>query len=296
MVTGCADLGPIRSWADTSLEAAQYSAILETYESSPDRQGRYQDDSASATLDALKTKRAEQVERMTALHIGIAEYMRVLGQLAGDETASYDESFDGLADDLEEQEWLAQREIDAYVALGRVLSNAAADRWRRGQLEELIGEANAPLQIVISTLETALASEILDAVDDEALVISNHFAKILRRVKAAGGASEQLATTISAGSMEPALRREVVETLGRSADANAGLVMLIAGARADHLAHIDRQREAVLEYRVVLQRIAEGHQSLYDSRTDLTDSNLLEKITQRNIDLRKAFAGVRNLQ
>ncbi len=295
-LVGCADLGAIRTWAETSADATSYSAILDDYSASPDRQRRYQEGASAEVLDTIKDLREEQVRRLLALHTATTEYMRAIGQLAADDIVIYDKELDAFTKAVKARDWFDSQQADAYVGLAKVLFKAATDGWRQNRLKDLISESNADLQIVVGTMRDSIKKEVRDAVELENQVISNHFAKSLRRVSGARKESEALAATIqSKGQLDPSLKTQVVRALERNADGFEGVERIIVDVRTDHLAGTMRRTRALDEYDKILKNIADGHQALYDGRSDLDNKELLKNMIERANALRKAFGKVRNL-
>lgn len=298
LITGCADLRAIGTWAETSSDVAAYSAILDDYESSPDRQMRYTPKSQHAALEGLREQRSAQVVRLKALHTAVREYMQAIGALAGGNVVVYDAEFDALASEVKSnpQLRLSDSQVSAYSGLTNLVLRAATDDWRQTRLATLVDEANPHFQVVIDAMESALEKEVADAVEDEELAVDQHFGRSVRRLKAAAAqaniSANALASLHDRPEMGPEIHKTLSESLVRSAAGFEGVETLVGHMRDDQMAVFAARKQAIEEYRKILTRIAEGHQALADGKADLSSKALASSMLKRAKALKRSFAKV----
>ena len=256
--TGCANLAAIREFAGVSAESAAYTRLVGEYVESPTRQKRYQPASEHPRLDRMASERTAQKEALLLRHRLLSEYMEALGQLAADEAVVYDEEVNALGRAATEAKFLDAGEADAFSAVTRVLLKAVADGWRRRQLSQLIEGANAPFQTVATSLRTIVIQGFGGDAQIERIAIDKFYGSVIAESRDKAGITAL---------------REWQE-------------VRIAGVSA-------RDR-AIAAYGEVLDRVARGHQRLYDGRNDLSAKALVADIKGYSRDLRRAFNRVRD--
>ena len=257
MLAGCANLAAIREFAATSTEAAQYRTIVADYIDAPVRiKTRYAPaDQAGRWDDIARARKAEEA-RLLALQQVVAQYMDSLGQLAADDLVVYDKELDGLNKSLVRAGALKSGESDAVAAITKLVLKAGAEAWRRRQLRELIESANAPFQVVVGALHTTVTQGFMGELENERAALRNHY-----------------------------------ETLVRSSNDPAGIAALREWQtlrRAD----VDERENVAHVYAGLLQKIAAGHEALYEHRGDLSSRQLLADMHKYSKDIKAAFNAV----
>lgn len=234
LVTACTDLGAVRNWADTSLEAAQFTEVVATYADTPQRLAVY-DSAGAAEWQNNVPIRAAQADALILQLDLVADYMAALALLADDKATDYSEDMGALTSAMQKTGWVGSDGISAAGGLISTLLNAATEAWREDQVTELIEEANGPLQ-------TLLAGSLRDIVDQdfrrdlqiEAGIQKNYFDGLLDDEDASPAAKAALGEWLTVRQAENSRRQDKVDT-----------------------------------YLQVLDQIAEGHQKLYDNRNEL---------------------------
>jgi hypothetical protein len=255
---GCANLAAIQDFAAVSSESAAYTKLVGEYVESPIRQKRYQPPAEHPRLDRMAADRAAQREALLLRHRLIREYMDVLGQLAADEAVVYDREVNALGRAAREATFLNAQETDAFAAVTRVLLRAAADGWRRRQLAELIEGANAPFQTVTTSLRAIVVQGFGGDAQNERVAIDRFY------------------------------RTVVAESRDRAG------ITAVQEWQEVRLAGVSARDEAIKAYGDVLEKIAQGHQRLYEGRGDLSASALRADIKGYARDLRGAFERLRD--
>lgn len=262
-LSGCANLQAVREFSSASAASAEYTALVDDYAASPLRQKEFQPERTHADLDAMAAAREAQKEDLLAIHTLIAEYMDSLGRLAADEIVVFDAEYDLLASTLRDRQMLGSKEADAYARIAKVLTTAAADGWRRRRLAKIIEETNDDFQIVAGALTTIVAKDFRASLENEKLVLAKHYGGMIAEAKA-------------------------------NPPQGAGIAALTELMK-ERLASVDAKIEAVDIYAAILERIAEGHQQLYEGRKSLSKKDLLKEMQREAKDLRRAYKELRSI-
>lgn len=257
---GCVDLSAIRSFAEVSAETAQYKKLVDDYSTYDQRVEVYIPSAHREALSKTRAERQLQRDQLIALQTAIVEYMRALGQLASDDLVSYDKELDGLAKAVGDAKWFDEPAVKAYGALAKVLARAVTDAWRQNELAQLIEETNAPLQELLRTLGARNAASFQESLRNEHAVIDKYFREI-QADAGDGTPSAQIATVMAAERMERLTLRE----------------------------------QAIRDYSAVLEKIAKGHQQLFDGKAKLSAVDVLRGVHQRALEIHAAFQAVRDL-
>lgn len=248
LLAACANLGAIREFGEISSDSAGYTQLTTEYATSPDRRKQYtfaSENEQRSTLDGQAAERNAQVQALLLYHRAVSEYMQALAELASDKPTSFDSEIGGLADAAVKAEYIQQAEGDAIKTIASAIANAATDFYRQRKLKQVIGEANAPLQLVLSDMSTLVRGY------EESLCIEQTDARsYYRRL-------EQMARHDDKKSVEA----ERVWGDGQARDTA-----------------IDHRLVAAKAYQNTLKRISEGHQSLYDNRDRISKAEVQSQI------------------
>lgn len=240
--SGCGDLSAVRDFAKISYQAADYTYLVDEYIGYPTRLKTYAPEGKQAALDEQHKARQAQRQGLLALHARVQDYMEALGQLAADETVSFDKEFAGLETVLTDASFASQPQAKAAGELGQLLAKAATDTWRRKKITVLIEEANAPLQTVLDGIDRTLMDAFLADLDDEDQTMGRFYA---------------------------ALQKESADKAG---------VRSLQEWRQSHQAKLEQNRRAIQVYAKTIHTIKEGHQKLYDERNDLHKESVVAQI------------------
>lgn len=243
VLAACTDLGAVRDWSATSMEAAQFNEIVTTYADTPDRLVAYDDAKAGFWQKQAKARAAQAKALEIQLTI-VADYMGALSALSADSATDYTGDVKTVKTALKKTGKVSDATLGAAGELVTTILNAATNLWQRRKVGELIEDANTPLQ-------NLLAGELRSIVDDdfrrdlltEGQFLNRHFKDLLRH----GGGSKA---------------------------ANAALNEWFLLRQDEN----QRRFAAVDAYLGVLDKIAEGHQKLFDSRGDLDAVSLVRDL------------------
>lgn len=248
---GCTtNLKPVQDFANLSAESAQYTTLVDEYLDFPQRQKRYQPPDRHANLDAMAQDRANQQTALLLRQSLIETYMKSLGRLAADEVVDNTEELAQLSTTLESQTPTSPQEAEAFKKIAGIVTTVAVKRWRQDQLQNLIEQANAPIQQVLESLHRIVSDGFGGDLQTEEAAIQNYYMTIIME------------------SQDPA---------GKAA---------LAEWKDLRMSQVHKRSEAVQIYGTVLDRISEGHQRLFDQRQNLTKKEVLHQVKNSVKDLR----------
>lgn len=257
---GCTtNLKPIQDFANLSAESAQYTTLVDEYLDFPQRQKRYQPPSRHAKLDAMAQDRATQKTALLLRQSLIETYMKSLGRLAADEVVDNTEELAQLSTALESQTPTTPKEAEAFKKIAGIVTTVAVKRWRQDQLQNLIEQANAPIQQLLESLHRIVSDGFGGDLQTEEAAIQNYY------------------MTLTMESQDPA---------GKAA---------LAEWKDLRMSQVHKRSEAVRIYGTVLDRISEGHQRLFDHRQNLTKKEVLHQVGNSVKDLRSLLKTFKKL-
>ena len=231
---GCStNLKPIQDFANLSAESAEYTALVDEYLEFPSRQKHYQPPSRHATLDAMARKRATQQTSLLLRQAIVETYMHALGRLAADEIVDNTEELAQLSAALQTQAVTTPQETEAYEKIAGIVTRAAGDRWRQQQLQDLIEQANPPIQKILGALQHIVTDGFGGDLQTEEAAIQNYYSTLIME------------------STDPA---------GKAA---------LAEWKDLRLFQVQERSEAVQTYDTLLKKISDEHQQLFDHRHKL---------------------------
>ena len=258
LTTGCADLKAIQDFASISAESAEYTQLVDNYLTFPDRQKRYQASNRHQQLDQMARARAEQKKALLLRHEMIEEYMEALGRLAADEIVDHTEEISKLSQAVQEGVGTGPEETKAFGKMASLLTKVASNKWRQGKLQTLIEESNAPLQVVLGTLQKIVNEGFRGDGQTEQAALRNYY------------------TTIIMESNDPAGKAALKEW------------------QELRIAQSSERMEGIQTYSQLLQEISKGHQQLYDQRNDL-NPQVLRQLQKSVEEMRELLALVKTI-
>ena len=257
---GCAtNLKAVQDFANLSAESAEYTALVDEYVEFPNRQKRYQPPSRHASLEAMAQERATQKSALLLRQHIIETYMNSLGRLAADDIVDNTEELGTLSAALQNQAGTNPQETEAYEKMAGILTKVAIDRWRQRQLQDLIEQANPPLQQILGALQHIVSDGFGGDLQTEEAAIQNYY------------------TTLIMESNDPA---------GKAA---------LSEWKELRTSQAQERAQAVQTYRTLLDKIAEGHQQLFDGRHQLDSKQVLEQVKHAVKDLQSLLDAIKKL-
>jgi len=257
---GCAtNLKSIQDFANLSAESAEYTALVDAYVEFPNRQKRYQPPSRHASLDSMAQERATQKTALLLRQRIVETYMNSLGRLAADEIVDNTEELGTLSAALQNHAGTNPQETEAYGKIAGILTKVAGDRWRQRQLADLIEQSNPPIQQILGALQHIVSDGFGGDLQTEEAAIQNYYMTLIME------------------SNDPA---------GKAA---------LAEWKELRTSQAQERAQAVQTYRTVLDKIAEGHQQLFDGRHQLDSKQVLEQVKHAVKDLQSLLDAIKKL-
>lgn len=257
---GCTtNLKAIQDFANLSAESAQYTTLVDDYLDFPQRQKRYQPPSRHAHLDAMAQDRATQKTSLLLRQSIIETYMKSLGRLAADEVVDNTEELAQLSAALESQAPTTPKEAEAFKKIAGIVTTVAVKRWRQDQLQNLIEQANTPIQLVLESLHRIVSDGFGGDFQTEEAAIQNYYMTLIME------------------SQDPA---------GKAA---------LAEWKDLRMSQVHERSEAVQIYGKVLDEISDGHHRLFDQRQNLTKKEVLQQVGKSVKDLRTLLETIKKL-
>ena len=255
-VSGCASFKEIKAFASLSSNAASNNAFTKDYIAALERRKQYQPQKFHSELEAQKMRREAQRAGLDVLQQTIADYMQGLGGLAAGEIQTYDESLENLSERLNKVTLLSDDEEDAVGALSTLLARSVTAAYREHEIRKLIRDGNQPLQDVINATRKIVVKGMTADLQVESALVGRYYDNFM------------LAPNNPEEPVAMALAKE---------------------ARVEALSRVDNRLRAARGYDVILEKIAQGHQYLFDHRHSLGDEELERQFKPYVDALRAAY-------
>lgn len=256
-VSGCASFKEIKAFASLSSSAATHEALTRDYIGALERRKQYQPRKFHSELEAQRLRREAQRASLDVLQQTVADYMQGLGDLAAGEVRTYDKSLEDLSDRLNKVTLLSNDEKDAVGALSTLLARTVTAAYREHEIRKLIRDGNQPLQEVIGATRKIVVKGMVADLQVESALVGRYYDNF---IFAPNNPQEPIAM---------ALANE---------------------AKAEALDRVDNRLRAARSYDVILEKIAQGHQYLFDHRDSLGDEELERQFKPYVDALRAAYA------
>lgn len=263
-LTGCANMAAIQEFGKLSADAASYTKLTEQFASSPTRAKLYtfaSEEGARKAMDASAIKRKESVRGASLFHAALSEYMTAVADLAGDEATSFDAEIGALADAALAQSYIKESEAKAVKSIGSIVASAATDFYRQRKLKEVIGEADAPLQVVVTAMSDLVSKAFVASLRDEQVTARSYYRNLEQRTRQDDKQSAAAERIYAEGAQK-----------------QVELADSIAAAR---------------EYAKVLKNIGAAHHELYKQRDKVSDAEVQRQLKQYVRKIRVAYKAAR---
>lgn len=260
-ISGCANLKAIKEFAALSSESATYEGLTKDYVATIERRKQYEPAKFHDALDKRKAIREAQLEDLQALQQVVSAYMKGLGDLASDEVIDFDKSIEGLAGGLNKSKLLDEKDKNAFTVVSALLARAATDAYRQRELNKLINDSNQPFQDVIAATRKIVRQGMVADLQVESDLVGRYYDDFMFAPK---NPSEPVA------------------------------MVLASQAKVEALGQVDKRIQTVNSYVSVLEKIAAGHQYLYDNREKITKDEVARQLKPYIDKLRSAYKALRN--
>jgi hypothetical protein len=256
VLPGCASFSEVATFASLSAKGASHDAVTTDYIGAIERRKQYQPQKFQGELEAQKMRREAQRASLDVLQQTITDYMQGLGGLASGNIGTYDKSLKNLSDRLNKAALLDNNAKDAVGALSTLLARSVTAVYRQHEIRKLIQDGNQPLQDVITVTRKIFRNGIIADLQAESALVERYYDNFML---APGNPDEPVAMALA--------RENKAEALGR----------------------VDNKIQRAQRYDAVLERIAVGHQYLYE-RPEMLDNHKLGRQFDPYVEaLRVAF-------
>jgi hypothetical protein len=192
--TGCASLAEIRDFAAMAKQASEsFPPMMEDMEDSFIRTRQMDNLSRGLPLEDA-TKKAQDDCDQSAFCKNIPDfigagkvmenYMRVMGQLAVDDLASFDKSVQAFSDQIKTSAGIQDNQRDAIKSLTTFLVNAAANGYRRRKLAETLIQHNEDIRTLTGAL-MQIVGDYERQLSTEDLAMQSYFEGAIREHRSA---------------------------------------------------------------------------------------------------------------
>ncbi len=251
LATACTDLTAVRAWSETSVEATRFNEVVVAYADTPKRLARY--DSQDAATQRIWTRQGEtrqaQAEALEAMLSLVSDYMSTLSTLSADSTVDFSKEVDVFSGPVKRLADMAGASVSpetlgAVDSLVKTLGDAALNRWQARKVGEVVEQANASLQTLLrGELRTVVDTDFRRDLNIERQFLDTHFESLIR--------DRQTSPAAAAALDEWFLVRQ---------------------------AENSRRTAALDAYLEILNKIADGHQRLYEERDALAAVDLAKDL------------------
>jgi hypothetical protein len=255
-VSGCASFKEIKAFASLSSNAASYGVLTRDYIEALDRRKQYQPEKFHGELEAQKMRREAQRASLDILQQTVTDYMQALGGLASGEIRAFDKSLEDLSKNLNDATLLDNNEKDAVGALSTILARTVTATYRLHELKKIVQEGNQPLQDVINATRRIVRKGMIGDLRVESTLVERYYDNFM------------LAPDNPVEPVAMALAKE---------------------AKAEAMGRVDNRIRSVQAYDNVLEKIARGHQYLYDYRDMIGNDEFDRQLKQYIGELRSAY-------
>ena len=251
LTTACTDLDAVRAWSETSVEATRFNEVVVTYAETPVRLARYddQDGATQAIWSRQQQARQAQAEALEAMLALVSDYMSTLSALSADSTVDFSKEGEAFAGSLQRLNGVVPSSVspETVGAVGSIvttLADAALSGWQAKEVGKVVEQANAPLQTLLAgELRTIVDTDFRRDLDIERRFLDTHFESLLR---------DPTTSPAAAAALEEWFLVRQAENARRMAALDA--------------------------YLEILDKIAQGHQRLYDGRGALDAVDLAKDL------------------
>ncbi|OQX03350.1 MAG: hypothetical protein BWK73_39805 [Thiothrix lacustris] len=152
VLSGCADLGAVRSYADESAKLSSYTDLTKRFRDTYDRENPYLYGTAIVAAKKNDDKRKVVYNDLIKIHKTIFTYMVTLGKLAGSNTFDLSSNIDDLSVKIKEYSDLNidKKQVDAVANISKVISKWILSSHQEKSVRDMIKDGNADVQTVLN--------------------------------------------------------------------------------------------------------------------------------------------------
>ena len=266
----CSSPSAVRRFASASTAAGEkFSGIADDLTGSCERREEYRLlvqwqsdlDSLDERTAGACAKYSRASPRLVAAHRVLIRYLEALSRLSAGDLVVYDKPLDQLAGTLSRTDVFDEDGVRAVKGISEVLMEAASGGWRRKQLGVFIDKANPDIQALAAALRGIVGRDYEQLLDDEA----------------------------------EAARKFYLGKIKNHRDKEPLTAVLVFEKWREEKDVIESRKDAARAYVKVLEKIAAGHQDLYDHRDELSSKEAKKLVMGNVASIEELVKNVRDL-
>lgn len=266
LLSGCANLNAVRSFTQVSSEAIMYKQCTEDYMSSVIDQELYttsipgvsQNEIVSSNERIAKARNAK--DALNKVQQKLSNYTTALGQLAASDTVtSGNEKIVKGTEILVKSEWFDTNTVKAYGSLASIIEYFYVEKYRQDQLKVALEQGHDDFNVLIDALIYQVDNRIYDT---------------LERYRKG---------TIS------------YYTLLRANENSVATIAILNETEQNKLAKIENQKARLAKYSDLLKKIKESHEFMYNTRSVLSNDQIIDTLKSHEADFRLLYAYLKEL-
>jgi len=285
LITSCTNLAAVHEWSNTSFDATQFNEIVTTYSKTPERLKRYD---PGGDWDEQAIVRGKQAEALRKILSVVSDYMAALAILSADSTVDYNKEVDALTKGIGKLNvGFSKETVGAVGSVVKTVLGAAAKGYQARQVAKVVTQANEPLQVILrGELREIVDKDFRGDLKIEADWLDRYYDALLQKDGLSPEGIEELKRLLQNSNLSLATKEELKQLVARGNSSPVARTALTEWKELRVQENVARLK-AVDAYVVVLDKVAEGHQKLYDSRNDLDAKTLIRELFSLVVELRK---------
>jgi hypothetical protein len=256
-LAGCVDNSAVVVFSQICAQSASYSSIVSDYVDSAARELRYAPDNGE--LRQMEVEAKGNRKDLEIIQQEVVDYMTAIGVLAGDQRSGMASGSSAIVGSMVTTKLISPSDKDSATALADLIARLATQGYQDSQLRSIIEKSNAPFQGLIGALKKFVGTEYPARLDAE----------------------------------EARLRQTLYEDiadntqLGTDQRPAKTLASILYSERSVEL---ESKKENAKAYLPILEKIAAGHQALYDGRDHLDAKDLVDHLKSYSSDIKTIYS------
>jgi hypothetical protein len=150
-LTGCANLQPVRDFANASAELSGYTQLTERFNTTYERERLYISGPLDVKAQANDSKRKAAHQDLLTVHKTATLYMQTLAKLAGEDTYDLSGEIKGIATGVKSHPdfGLTSAQVDAVANLSTLLTRWVTSGMQEKAVKEMVREGDASFQTLL---------------------------------------------------------------------------------------------------------------------------------------------------
>jgi hypothetical protein len=259
-VAGCVDNSAVVTFSRICAQSASYTAIVSDYVDSAARELRYEPNNAD--LQQMQEEAKGNQKDLLALQQVVVDYMAAIGCLAGEQKGGVSAGSKAVVNSMVTTRLIPPSDKDAAASLADLLAGLVTQGYQESQLRSIIEKSNGPFQSLIRTLKKFVGTEYPARLDAE----------------------------------ESRLRQTLYEDIADNNQLGADqrpAKTLASILYSERSVDLEAKKANAKAYLPILEKIAAGHQALYDGRDRLNAKELVAQLKGYTDDIKTLYNRVK---